>query len=317
MHAVTVVQGALEWREVPDPVPGRGEVLVEVHAAGVNAADLLQRMGLYPAPPGSPADIPGLELAGEVRALGPGVTGVAGVEVGARVMAVVGGGAQAEFAVVEASHLLPVPDGIGWDTAGGFAEAFSTAFDALFTQAKLQVGERVLVTGAAGGVGTAGVQLAAAAGAQVTASARHHALHDSLVSLGAAVALAPDEATRRGPFDVVLELVGGDGFSAALGALATGGRMAVIGVGGGGRVELDLLALMTRRARISGSTLRARPSADKAHVARAVTSQVIPLLSSGALSVPVSATYSMHDATDAYEAFASGGKFGKIVLTRH
>ena len=159
MHAVVIREGQLYWEERDDPVPGDTELLVAVRAAGLNAADLVQRAGFYPAPPGWPADIPGMEFAGEVVAVGRQVTLFAP---GDRVMAVVGGGAQATLAFVDETHALPVPDGLSWTEAGGFPEVFTTAYDALFRQADLQMGERVLVSGAAGGVGTAGVQLAAA-----------------------------------------------------------------------------------------------------------------------------------------------------------
>lgn len=312
MHAATVVDGALRWAEHDDPVPGPGQLLVGVRAAGVNAADLLQRSGFYPAPPGVPPDIPGLELAGEVVGRGPGV---ARFDVGARVMALVGGGAQAELAVVDEAHTLAVPPGISWEEAGGFVEAYATAHDALVTQCGLRVGDRVLVTGAAGGVGTAGVQLAAAAGAQVTASVRRAALHDAVRALGAAVAAEPAAALGHGPFDIVLELVGGSSFTDSLGALATAGRMAVIGVGAGGRSEIDLLALMQRRARVHGSTLRARSHAEKEQVLRAVESNVVPLLASGRVRVPLLGSFPMASAEEAYARFSEGGKLGKIVLT--
>ena len=169
MHAVVIREGQLYWEERDDPVPGDTELLVAVRAAGLNAADLVQRAGFYPAPPGWPVDIPGMEFAGEVVAVGRQVTLFSP---GDRVMAVVGGGAQATMAFVDESHALPVPDGLSWAEAGGFPEVFTTAYDGLFRQAELQMGERVLVSGAAGGVGTAAVQLAAQAGAMVTATVR-------------------------------------------------------------------------------------------------------------------------------------------------
>jgi len=310
MRAVTIVDGALEWREHPDPVPGRGELLVAVHAAGVNNADLIQRAGFYPAPAGSPADIPGLELAGEVVATGDGVERFAP---GDRVMAVVGGGAQAELAVVPERHALPVPPRMPWAEAGGFPEAFTTAHDALFTQCGLRLGERACVHGAAGGVGAAGVQLAVAAGATVVATVRDPARREAVRAFGAVV-VDPGEFTAHGPFDVILELVGAPNFPADLDALAVSGRIAVIGTGAGSKVELDLLRLMHKRARIHGSTLRARSLEDKAVAARAVEHQVLPLLASGRVRVPVQATFAMADATAAYEQFAAGGKFGKLVL---
>lgn len=308
-----MVDGRLEWRSHPDPVPGAGQLLVRVQAAGINAADLLQAQGLYPAPPGVAADVPGLELAGEVVDVGPGVTGFAS---GERVMAVVGGGGQAELALVHESHALRVPAGIAWAEAGGFPEAFSTAHDALFTQCGLALGERVLVTGAAGGVGTAAVQLAATAGAEVVASVRRPEHRDAVLSLGASSAVGPADVPAHGPFDVVLELVGGEGFADSLAALGAGGRLSVIGVGAGARVELDLLALMTRRALVRGSTLRARSTAAKAAVVGAVHSRVVPLLASGRVRVPVAECFSMAEAQSAYRRFAAGGKLGKVVLCR-
>lgn len=310
MHAVTIVDGHLEWREHPDPEPGTGEVLVRVRAAGLNGADRLQVAGLYPPPPGAPVDIPGLELAGEVLALGPGANRFA---VGNRVMAVVAGGGQAQRAVVNERHLLPIPDGIGWVEAGGFAEVFTTAHDALFTQAHLSLGERVCVHGAAGGVGTAGVQLAVAAGASVVATVRNPERRADVAALGATV-VDPDDFGTHGPFDVVLELVGAPNLPADVGALATGGRIAVIGVGAGAKAEVNLLALMGARGSICGSTLRARSLEDKADAARRVERHVLGLLADRTVQVPIAATYAMTDAAAAYERFAAGNKFGKIIL---
>ena len=303
MHAITIVEKQLEWQEHPDPEPGVGELLVEVRAAGLNAGDLLQRAGYYPAPPGSPADIPGLEAAGEVVATGPGVTGFA---VGDRVMAVIGGGGQAERFVVHERCALRVPATMSWAEAGGFAEAFTTAHDAVFSQAGLGLGEHLCVHGAAGGVGVAAVQLGVAAGARVTATVRNEDRRDDVAALGATV-VAPEGFQDHGPFDVVLELIGASNLPADVAALATGGRICVIGVGGGGfRAELDLLALMGRRGRIHGSTLRARPLEEKARAAAAVARHVLPLVEQGRLTV--------RDAAAAYEHFAAGGKFGKVVL---
>jgi putative PIG3 family NAD(P)H quinone oxidoreductase len=311
VHAVTIVDGKLDWREHPDPEPGRGEVLVAVRAAGINSADLSQRAGFYPAPAGSPADIPGLELAGEVVATGDGVVRFSN---GDRVMAVVGGGGQAELAVVHERHALPVPDAVSWPEAGGFPEAFTTAHDALFTQCGLQMGERVGVHGAAGGVGLAGVQLAAATGASVIATVRDESLRSDVAAFGA-TAVAPETFTDHGPFDVILELVGAPNFPGNLDALAMSGRISIIGVGAGGSVELNLLGLMQKRARIHGSNLRMRSLEDKAQAARAVEQHVVPLLASGRVRVHVGETFPMSEAEAAYERFAAGGKLGKIVLT--
>ncbi|HUO48795.1 MAG TPA: zinc-binding dehydrogenase [Acidimicrobiales bacterium] len=313
MQAVTIAGAGLEWASRPDPEPADTELLVEVKAAGLNAADLLQRAGLYPAPAGVVPDIPGIELAGVVVGTGRRVTGF---RTGDRVMAVVPGGAQAELAVVDAACAMPVPAAVAWDEAGGFAEAFSTAHDALMTQCGVSTGDRVLVTGAAGGVGSAGVQLAAAAGASVVASVRDPALRDAVRALGAAEAYEPEEALAHGPFDVALELVGGASFPGVLKALATGGRIAVIGIGSGARAEIDLLALMQRRARVHGSTLRARTPAEKALVAGAVAAHVVPLLAQRRVRVSIAVSFPMARAEEAYARFAEGGKLGKIVLTR-
>jgi NADPH:quinone reductase len=315
VQAVTVVEGSLQWRDHPDPVPGDDELLVEVRAAGLNAADLLQRQGLYPAPPGAPADIPGMELAGEVLIAG---IGCRTFQPGDRVMAVVGGGAQAQRAVVPERTALPVPDGIEWAAAGGFPETFTTAHDALFTQCDLRLGERALVHGGAGGVGIAAVQLAARAGARVVATVRHEARRADVAALGAecgdVTVVGVDDWAELGPFDVVLELVGGPNLPADLDQLAIEGRISVIGVGAGAAAEVNLLRLMGQRGRIHGSTLRARPIEEKAVVAQRMVREVIPLLAAGALRVPVEATYPMPEATAAYERFAAGGKFGKVVL---
>jgi NADPH:quinone reductase-like Zn-dependent oxidoreductase len=262
-----------------------------------------------------PADIPGLELAGEVVAVGPGTTRFA---VGDGVMAVVAGGGQAELATVHERHLLPVPAGMAWEEAGGLPEVFTTAFDALFTQCGLQVGERVCVHGAAGGVGIAGVQLAAAAGAQVVATVRNEALRQDVAALGNAIGttivVAPEDFVEHGPFDVVLELVGAPNLPDDLRALAPGGRISVIGVGAGAKAELNLLELMGKRARIHGSTLRARSLEEKAVVARRMERHVLPLLDAGTIAVPVHRAFPMAEAAAAYEEFAAGGKLGKIVL---
>ncbi len=298
----------------PDPVPGHGQVLVRVQAAGINNADLLQRAGLYPPPPGIPPDIPGMELAGEVVELGPDAVRFG---LGDRVMAVVGGAAQAELAVVHERAAMPVPDGVPWDAAGGFPEAFTTAHDALFTQCGLVMGERVAVSGAAGGVGTAGVQLAAAAGARVTATVRNPALRDRVAALGASGAvrvLDPAEFRNVGPYDVILELIGGPNMADNLAALAPTGRISVIGAGGGAQAEINLLALMQIRGVIRGSTLRPRPLEQKADAARRVERSVLPLLAAGRIEVPIEATFTLDAAADAYERFAAGAKFGKIVL---
>jgi NADPH:quinone reductase-like Zn-dependent oxidoreductase len=311
MHATVIRNNELVWEEHDDPVPGDTELLVAVRAAGINSADLVQRMGFYPAPPGWPQDIPGMEMAGEVVAVGRSVSLFAP---GDRVMALVGGGAQAELAFVDEMHALSVPDGMGWPEAGGFAEAFATAYDALFGQAGLKMGERVLVSGAAGGVGTAGVQLAAAAGAHVTATVRNEGHHDAVRALGADVVIVPGDEGEHGPYDVVLELVGQASLTSVLPHMAPWSRIVVIGVGSGGRMEIELMQLMMQRIRILGSTLRSRTRGEKADVVAAVDAHVMPLLRAGRLRVPVADTFPLDQGSAAYERFSAGGKLGKVVL---
>lgn len=311
MQAVTIRDNQLSVREHPDPEPGSGEVLVRVHAAGLNGADMLQRRGRYPAPPGAPADIPGLELAGEVIGLGPGARRF---QTGDQVMAIVAGGGQAELATVHERVAMPVPEDMDTLAAGGVPEVFTTAYDAVFTQAGLQPGERLLVHGGAGGVGTAAIQLAREAGARVMATVRNPELQECVEDLGAEV-IEPEGFGERGPFDVILELVGAPNLAENVNALATGGRIAVIGIGAGAKAELNLSILMAKRGRIFGSTLRSRPLEEKAMTARAMERSVLPLFVGGGVSVPVAATFPLAEAEAAYDRFAQGGKFGKILLT--
>src|SRR4051794_17654934 len=293
MRAAVIVDGRLEIEERPDPVPGKGEVLIRVRAAGINGADLMQRRGGYPAPQGAPQDVPGLECAGET-------------EDGRRVMALLPGGGHAELVAVHESHTLPIPD-VDWPAAGGFMEVFATAHDALFTQAQLMPDERLLVNGAAGGVGVAAVQLGAETGAEVTGTARHHL--DEIVELGA-TATEPS-----GRYDVILELVGGDLIAHDLEQLALKGRLSIIGTSAGSRVEVELGHLLRARGRIHGSHLRIRSREEKADVIRRLRDDVLPLLADGRVVVPVHETYPLDRAEEAYDAFAEGGKLGKIVLT--
>ncbi|HEY6396783.1 MAG TPA: NAD(P)H-quinone oxidoreductase [Solirubrobacteraceae bacterium] len=311
MRAATIRDTELTVQEHPDPVPGAGEVLVRVKAAGVNGADIHQLRGFYPAPPGSPPDIPGLELAGEVLALGPGASRFSE---GDRVMGIVGGGGQAELAVVHERVLMTVPDSLDWTAAGCVPEVFTTAHDALFTQAALEPGERLLVHGGAGGVGTAAIQLGCAAGGRVTTTIRSADLRGEVEKLGATVT-PPENFTEHGPFDVILELVGAPNLEGNLRALATQGRIAVIGVGAGAKAELDLRLLMGARGRIHASTLRARPLEEKALTARAMERSVLPLFDAGQLTVPIAATYPLERVKEAYERFTTGAKLGKIALT--
>lgn len=311
MRAVTIREQQLSVEDHPDPAPEAGQVLVRVRAAGLNGADMMQRRGLYPAPPGSPPDIPGLELAGEVAEVGPSATRF---EPGQKVMAIVGGGGQAELAVVHERVLMPVPENLDWPHAGGVPEVFTTAHDAVFTQGGLRTGEHLLVHGGAGGVGTAAIQLARAAGARVTATVRNPDSRGPVEELGAD-AVDPEGFGDHGPFDVILELVGAPNLAPNVKALNTNGRIVVIGIAAGAKGELNLGALMGKRGRILASTLRARPLEEKAMTARALERSVLPLLATGQVQVPIAATFGLEQAEEAYERFAAGSKLGKIVLT--
>jgi NADPH:quinone reductase len=311
MRAVTIKNKNLTVEDHPDPTPGAGECLVRVRAAGLNGADMMQRRGLYPAPPDAPQDIPGLELAGEVLQAGPRANRF---NPGDRVMGIVAGGGQAELAVVHERILMPVPDNLDWPAAGGVPEVFTTAHDGVFSQAGLKAGERLLVHGGAGGVGTAAIQLGRAAGARVTATVRNPDHRAAVAELGAE-AIAPEDFEQHGPFDVILELVGAPNLPGNLQALDLWGRIMVIGISAGAQAELNLGVAMQKRARIYNSTLRPRPLEEKALTARAVERSVLPLLASGAVRVPIAATYPLEEAPVAYDRFAEGGKLGKIVLT--
>jgi NADPH:quinone reductase len=311
MKAVVFSKGVVTWAERPDPEPGPHDLLVRVKAAGLNGADILQKGGRYPPPGGVPADQPGLECAGTVEATGRAVVSY---RPGDRVMGLLAGTGQAELALLDERVAMAVPEACPLAEAGGFPEVFSTAYDALFSQAGLSMGERLLVTGAAGGVGTAAVQLAVACGASVVASVRDPELHERARGLGAKC-VAPEEAPAHGPYDVVLELVGGPNLPGDLVSLAPQGRVTVIGIGAGGTTTVDLGMLMQRRATMRGSTLRSRAPEEKAVLARQLEHHVLPLLGMGKIKVIVTATYPFEAAEEAYDRFERGHKFGKIILT--
>jgi NADPH:quinone reductase len=229
-------------------------------------------------------------------------------------MAIVAGGAQAELAVVDERQLMPVPELLDWTQAGGFPEVFATAHDALVGQANLRSGQRLLVNGAGGGVGTAAVQLGSALGADVTASVRTEKNRAAVEELGADRALSPDEAFGHGPFDVILELVGGPNLVDDVKALAAWGTIVVIGVSAGPEGTLDLRRLMTKRGTVRASTLRYRAPEEKAVLARQLEASVLPLVADGRLRVPIEAEFPLGQVTAAYERFTGGGHLGKIVL---
>ncbi len=298
--------------ERPDPEPGSDEVLVAARFAGINGADLSQRSGSYPAPPGSPQDVPGLEVAGEVVAKGATVRGF---EIGDRVFGLVGGGGLADRVVVHERHVTRVPDSLSNEEAAAVPEVFITAHDAISTRGGLRPGDLLLVNGANGGVGSAAVQIGVFAGARVLASAR--SAHDELRELGAEP-VAPDESVAKaqsaGGADVVLELVGAQNLDGNLDALAPKGRIVIVGTGAGTETEISLRKVMGKRAAIHGTVLRARPLEEKALAVQLFAHEVVPQLASGKMRALVDRVFPVEQAADAFDYFAAPGKFGKVLL---
>ncbi len=311
MRCVVINQQRLILEERETPSPGPGQVLLAATASGINAADLLQQRGLYPAPWGWPADVPGLEVAGRVVAVGANVDER---WLGLMVCAIVGGGAQASHVLVPADHLMGVPEHVTPAEAGGFAEAFLTAYDALVLQAHLRAGERVYISGAAGGVGTAAVQIAHRLGAYVVAMTRSNVHDEALRALGADEVCRVDDVAS-GPYDVVLELVGAASLTVALTHLAPRARVVVIGLGGGFRIDLDLRVLMGTRATLTGSTLRSRSHDEKSELVRRAELDLLPAWTSGDFRVVVAQTFPLTAVEAAYDYFRQPGKFGKVLLT--
>ena len=291
--------------ERPDPVPLPSEVLVRVTHAGLNPADLIQRAGNYPAPPGSPADIPGLEVAGTVIACGESVTTW---RAGDRVFGLVGGGGLSDTVAVHERHVARIPDNLTDREAAAVPEAFITAHDAVFTRAGLAMGETLLVNGASGGVGTAAVQLGAATGARVLANSRSHS--DALVDLGA----EPCPLSEARGVDVVLELVGAANLPASLEALAVRGRIIVVGTGAGADAEISLRALMGRRASLMGTVLRARHMEEKAAAVQVFARSVVPQIASGRVRPVIDRVFPVAEAAAAFDHLAAPGKLGKVLL---
>ena len=323
MRAIVITEPGgpevLSLREVPRPSPGDGEVLVEVATSGINRADLMQRRGAYPAPPGSPADIPGLEFAGTVVAIG---NGVGRWSIGDPIMGIVGGGGYAECVVVRADTAVAAPEGMTLDEAGAIPEAFMTAFDAVVLQEGLSSGETLLVHAVGSGVGTAGLQLGRMLGATVIGTSRTAAKLDRAAILGLEYPLTADETwpdrvmeiTQGGGADVILDLVGGPYLADNQRVLARRGRHIVVGVPGGPRAEIDLRALMGRRASIRGTVLRARPDDEKAALARAFEGQVLPSLGSGSLKPVIDRVLPPEDAAEAHRVIEANQTFGKVLL---
>jgi NADPH2:quinone reductase len=300
--------------ERPDPVVSGDDVLLDVRYAALNGADLSQMAGRYPAPPGSPADIPGIETAGTVIARGPTARRFA---LGDRVFGIVGGGGLADRVVVHERHVAPVPAALDDLGAAAVPEVFITAHDAIITRAGLRLGELIVVSGANGGVGTAAVQIAAAAGARVLATVRSADVRERVAALGADV-VAPDELVDRaralGGADVVIELVGAPNLESDLDALATQGRIVIVSVATGDEAPISLRRMMVKRASLYGTMLRGRPLEEKAAAVQAFAREVVPHLASGRLVPLVDTVFPADEAVAAFERMAGPGKFGKLLL---
>ncbi|MGQ0765201.1 MAG: NAD(P)H-quinone oxidoreductase [Gemmatimonadota bacterium] len=311
----------LEVREVPQPKPVDREVLVSVRASALNRADLLQRLGRYPPPPGVSPDIPGIEFAGEVVATG---SGVSKWSLGDRVFSIIGGAAHAQFLVAHEDELARVPHHLSWTEAAAVPEAFITAFDALFTQARLERGERLLVHAAASGVGLAAIQLARAHGVRVFGSvrtadklgpARDFGLDDGIATREATDVTTAVEAWTRGQgVDVVIDLVGGPYLAVSVAVAAHRGRIMVVGTMAGAHAELDLRRVLGRRLTITGTVLRSRSHEQKVAVVEAFARHVVPLFESGQLRPVIDSTFPLAQIADAHRRLESNESFGKVVL---
>ncbi len=323
MRAIVITRAGgpdvLEMQERPRPEPGAGQIRVRVHGSALNRADLLQRRGHYPAPAGAPADIPGLEYAGEVEALGPGARLW---PVGTRVMGIVAAGGHAEFVCVHEREAIPVPDELTWDDASAVPEVFLTAFDALFRQMRLRLGERLLIHAVASGVGTAALQLASAAGATVIGTSRSAAklqraaelgLEHPVDSSGGAWADQVDGMAGAG-VDAVLDLVGGTYLAGSLRVMAPRARLVLVGLTAGSRAEVDLDVILRKRLTIIGTVLRTRPLEEKIALAREFSATVLPALASRRLRPVIDRVFPFHEIGEAHRFLESNESFGKVVL---
>ncbi len=313
----------LELRDVPAPAPGEEQILVRVRASALNRADVLQRQGRYPAPPGSASDVPGIEFAGEVAALGPGAREW---RIGDRVFGIIGGGAHAEYAVVHERAAARVPDELDWEQAAAVPEVFITAHDALFTLAAVRPAERVLIHAAGSGVGLAAAQLASAAGARAFGTsrtpdkierAREYGLEDGVVVGRELAELEPAVTGWSGGagMHIVLDLLGGPYVPASIRALGRRGRLVLIGTIAGGSADVPVGMIMGKRLTIHGTVLRARALEEKILATRAFAEQVVPLLASGAVRPVVDSVFPMARIADAHHRMESNESFGKVVVT--
>jgi NADPH2:quinone reductase len=314
LRSVRIVAGDLQTVDRDEPEPATDQVLVEVAGAGINRADLAQRAGRYPAPPGWPDDVPGLEFAGTIVATGPDVRTLLN---GARVFGILGGGGHSSHVLTREWLCAPVPSNLDLTDAGGVPEAFVTAHDAMFTQAGLRPGERVLIHGVGGGVGTAAVQLARALGARTVGTSRTTSKLERAASLGLddGVLAGDNMAERIGRVDVVLDLVGGSYVETDVAVCDTGGRIVVLGLLAGAEATLDLGRLMRRRLTLRGSVLRTRPDHAKGAVTERFVTEVCPLFERGLLRPVTDRTMPLERAAEAYDLMGSGETFGKIILT--
>ncbi|MCS6898641.1 MAG: NAD(P)H-quinone oxidoreductase [Myxococcales bacterium] len=324
MHAVILREhggpDVLELREIPSPEPGPGQIRVRVVYTALNRADLLQRAGFYPAPPGSPRDILGLEYAGYVDALGPGVLRW---KEGDPVMGLVGGGSYAEALVVHEREAVAIPAGLSLRDAAAIPEAFVTAYDALVVRGRLGPGDTALIHAAASGVGTAAVQIAAALGARVIGTTRTEGKRRSLEHLGphtwmvlSASRFADEvrQATGGRGVDVVLELVGGAYVPESLASCAHRGRLVLVGLTGGASASLDLSLVLRQRLEIHGTVLRSRPLEEKIEAASLLERRILPLLTLGRLAPVIDREFPLHQASEAHRYLATNTSVGKVLL---
>ncbi|MDN3352990.1 NAD(P)H-quinone oxidoreductase [Actinomadura sp. DC4] len=318
MHAIVIENpgepDVLRWTEVPDPVAGPGEVLLDVAAAGINRADTSQRMGSYPPPPGA-SEYPGLEASGRIAALGEGVTGWS---VGDEVCALLAGGGYAERVAVPAGQVLPIPKGVSLVEAAALPEVACTVWSNVFMLAGLREGESFLVHGGSSGIGTMAIQLAKARGARVLCTAGSPEKVARCRELGADIAInyrTEDFVKEAAPVDVILDNMGASYLARNVETLGTGGRLMIIGFQGGGTAELNIGKLMSRRASIQSTGLRARPIEEKAEIVASVREHVWPLVESGAVRAIVDRTVPMRDAATGHRILEESTHVGKIVLT--
>lgn len=318
MTAITVEGGRgpaenLKAVSIPRPVPGPGQILIKVHAAGVNRPDLAQRIGAYPPPPGAP-DTLGLEVAGEV------LVAAGRWKVGDKVCALLGGGGYAEYAVCDARHALPIPAGMDYVQAAALPETVFTVFANVFEHGSLKSGETLMVHGATSGIGTIAIQMAKAAGAKVIATSRGAGKAAEGLKLGADISVDvtaqdfAEVAKAHGGVDVILDMVGGDYFAKGLDSIRTGGRIVYIATQAGGEVSLPIFRLMMKRALVTGSTLRPRDADEKARLAEAIEAQVWPWIAAGKLTPQIDKTFPLAEAAAAHAYLEGGSHVGKVML---